>query len=252
MKESAFGLIGKDIDYSFSRNYFNTKFEKEQLPYLYVNFDINNLAKFRSIVKENKNLKGLNVTIPYKETIITYLDNLSPEAKSIGAVNTIKVLPNGKLMGYNTDYYGFQKSIKPMLEKQHKAALILGTGGASKAIAYAFKEWKIPTLFVSRTASEKSICYEDITEEILHSHPIIVNTTPLGTYPNVNSYPKIPYSYLTPKHLLYDLTYNPSCTMFMKKGEAQGAKTTNGYTMLVEQAEKAWEIWAAKSTEINN
>lgn len=252
MKKTAFGLIGKDIDYSFSRNYFNTKFKREQLPYSYVNFDIDNISQFRSIIKENKNLKGLNVTIPYKETIIAYLDYLSPEAKIIGAVNTIKVLQNGKLKGYNTDYYGFQKSIKPMLEKQHKAVLILGTGGASKAIAYAFKEWNMPTLFVSRSANEKSICYKDITEQTLLSHQIIVNTTPLGTYPNVNSYPEIPYSYLTPLHLLYDLTYNPDSTIFMQKGEAQGAKTTNGYRMLVEQAEKAWEIWITKSIEINN
>lgn len=252
MKKAIFGLIGKDIDYSFSRSYFNTKFEKEQFPYSYVNFDIGDLTHFHSILKENKNLKGLNVTIPYKETIIPYLDHLSPEAKSIGAVNTIKILPDGKLIGYNTDYYGFQKSIKPILEKHHKAALILGTGGASKAIAYAFKEWNMPTLFVSRVATEKSICYEDITEEILFTHQIIVNTTPLGTYPNVNSYPKIPYSYLTSKHLLYDLTYNPSSTMFMQKGALQQAKATNGYAMLVEQAEKAWEIWAAKSSEINN
>lgn len=252
MKSIAFGLIGKGIDYSFSRNYFNTKFEKEQLPYSYVNFDIDHLSQFLSILKENKNLIGLNVTIPYKESIIPFLNYLSPEAKSIGAVNTIKVLPNGELIGYNTDYYGFQKSIKPILNKEHKAALILGTGGASKAITYAFEEWNIPTLFVSRSADQKSIGYEDITKETLLSHQIIVNTTPLGTYPNTNRYPKIPYYLLTSKHLLYDLTYNPSRTVFMQKGETYAAKTTNGYAMLIEQAEKAWKIWTAKSTEINN
>ena len=240
-----FGLIGKNIDYSFSRTYFNNKFKNELLPYSYVNFDIDDISQLPSILKENLNLKGLNVTIPYKESIIMYLDHLSPEAKNIGAVNTIKVLPNGKLIGHNTDYYGFQRSIKSMLTEQHKAALILGTGGASKAIEYAFKEWNIPTLFVSRSAKENSIHYEELTEEIIRSHPIIVNTTPLGTYPNVNNYPKIPYSFITPQHLLYDLTYNPSSTIFMQKGEAQGAKATNGYRMLVEQAEKAWEIWNA-------
>lgn len=252
MKNAEFGLIGKDIAYSFSREYFNTKFEEKKLSYSYVNFDIDHISQFPSILKKNKNLKGLNVTIPYKETIIPFLDYLSPEAKSIGAVNTIKILPNGKLIGYNTDYYGFQKSINPMLGNQHKAALILGTGGASKAIAYAFKEWKMATLFVSQSANKNTIRYEELTEEIIRTHQIIVNTTPLGTYPNVNSFPEIPYAYITSKHLLYDLTYNPSHTMFMQKGEAQGAKATNGYAMLVEQAEKAWEIWTAKSTEINN
>src|SRR5690625_1932226 len=239
LKMPEFGLIGKNIDYSFSRGYFKDKFEKKGLAYSYVNFDIDSVSQFPSILKENPELIGLNVTIPYKESIIPYLDQLSPEAKSIGAVNTIKLLTNGKLIGYNTDYYGFQKSIKPLLKKQHNSALILGTGGASKAIDYALKQKNIHTLFVSRKAKGNAISYDDLTEEIIHEYKIIVNTTPLGTFPNVKNYPEIPYSFITPNHLLYDLTYNPSTTEFMKKGEAQGAKTINGYNMLIEQAEKA-------------
>jgi len=247
-----FGLIGKNIDYSFSRGYFKDKFEKKGLAYSYVNFDIDSVSQFPSILKENPELIGLNVTIPYKESIIPYLDQLSPEAKSIGAVNTIKLLTNGKLIGYNTDYYGFQKSIKPMLDKQHNAALILGTGGASKAIAFALKQWGIATQFVSRNAKENVLSYDDLNKEILQTHHIIVNTTPLGTYPNIESYPNIPYSLLTPSHLLYDLTYNPSITVFMQKAKAQGAKTINGHKMLIEQAEKAWDIWGDRSNEFNN
>lgn len=247
-----FGLIGKNIDYSFSRGYFKDKFKKEKLVYSYVNFDIGTISQFPYILKENPDLIGLNVTIPFKESIIPYLDELSPEAQSIGAVNTIKILSNGKLIGFNTDYYGFQKSIKPMLNNQHKAALILGTGGASKAIAYAFKQWDIPTQFVSRNAKENILSYDDLNKETILAYSIIVNTTPLGTYPNIKSYPKIPYSLLSPNHLLYDLTYNPSTTVFMQKGMAQGAKATNGYKMLVEQAEKAWDIWQDRSNDFNN
>lgn len=246
MQMAEFGLIGKNIDYSFSRNYFQEKFKREQLAYSYLNFDINNINQFPNILKNNNKLIGMNVTIPYKESIITYLDDLSPEARDIGAVNTIKVTKNGKLIGYNTDYYGFQKSLKPLLTKKHTSALILGTGGASKAIAYALKDWNIHTLFVSRTAKENILSYEEITKEIIDTHTLIINTTPLGTYPNINSFPAIPYSFLTSNHLLYDLTYNPSNTMFMQKGSVSGAQTSNGYEMLIGQAEKAWEIWNVK------
>lgn len=246
MQMSEFGLIGKNIHYSFSRNHFQEKFKREQLPYSYVNFDIENITQFPDILKENNKLIGMNVTIPYKESIIVYLDELSPEAREIGAVNTIKVKANSELIGHNTDYYGFQKSLKPLLTKHHTAALILGTGGASKAIAYALKNWNIHTLFVSRTAKKNSISYEELTEEIIQAHPLIINTTPLGTYPNIESFPAIPYSSLTSNHLLYDLTYNPSITMFMQKGNANGAQTINGYEMLLKQAEKAWEIWNVK------
>lgn len=241
-----FGLIGKNIDYSFSRNYFNEKFKKEQLTYSYVNFDIEDIKEFPAILKDNPQLQGLNVTIPYKESILTYLDELSKEAKSIGAVNTIKVLPDGKLIGHNTDYYGFQQSLKGLINSSHKAALILGTGGASKAIEYALNDWGIQTKFVSRNADKTTLCYADLNKEILNKHSIIVNTTPLGTYPNIDSFPPIPYSYLTANHLLYDLTYNPSQTVFMQKGLENNAQIVNGYDMLIAQAEKAWEIWREK------
>src|SRR5690625_446610 len=221
LKMPEFGLIGKNIDHSFSRGYFKDKFRKEQLTYTYVNFDINSISQFPLIIEENPELIGLNVTIPYKESIIPYLDKLSPEAQSIGAVNTIKILSDSKLIGHNTDYYGFQKSIKPLLKEQHKSALILGTGGASKAIDYALKQWNIHTLFVSRNPKKNNISYKDLTEEIIHEYKIIVNTTPLGTFPNLKSSPKIPYSCITSNHLLYDLTYNPSTTEFMRKGKAQ-------------------------------
>lgn len=241
-----FGLIGRNIDYSFSRKYFSDKFKKEKLPYSYINFDIDNIHRITDILEENPELIGLNVTIPYKESIIPYLDKLSPEAEAIGAVNTIKVNKNKELIGYNTDFYGFQQSLKPLLINTHKAALILGTGGASKAIKYALDEWNIESIFVSRSRKKNAICYNELSQEIINHHKIIINTTPLGTFPNIESYPDLPYSFFTKEHLLYDLTYNPSETTFMKKGAKYGAKTTNGYNMLVEQAEKAWEIWDVK------
>lgn len=241
-----FGLIGRNIDYSFSRKYFSDKFKKEKLPYSYINFDIDNIRRITDILEENPELIGLNVTIPYKESIIPYLDKLSPEAEAIGAVNTIKVNKNKELIGYNTDFYGFKQSLKPLLINTHKAALILGTGGASKAIKYALDEWNIESIFVSRSRKKNAICYNDLSQEIINHHKIIINTTPLGTFPNIESYPDLPYSFFTKEHLLYDLTYNPSETTFMKKGAKYGAKTINGYNMLVKQAEKAWEIWDVK------
>lgn len=241
-----FGLIGRNIAYSFSRNYFREKFEREKLNYSYVNFDIENIEQLPKILQENQNLKGMNVTIPYKQAILPYLDQWSKEAQAIGAVNTIKVTANGELVGHNTDYYGFQQSLKPLLEKQPTAALILGTGGASKAIEYALKDLGIKTQLVSRTAKENSIAYKDITKNVIEEHLLIINTTPLGTYPNIESFPDIPYSFLTSKHLLYDLTYNPEETMFMQKAQKYNAKTSNGYQMLIEQAEKSWEIWNVK------
>lgn len=241
-----FGLIGRNIDYSFSRKYFSDKFKKEKLPYSYINFDIDNIRRITDILEENPELIGLNVTIPYKESIIPYLDKLSPEAEAIGAVNTIKVNKNKELIGYNTDFYGFKQSLKPLLINTHKAALILGTGGASKAIKYALDEWNIESIFVSRSRKKNAICYNELSQEIINHHKIIINTTPLGTFPNIESYPDLPYSFFTKEHLLYDLTYNPSETTFMKKGAKYGAKTINGYNMLVKQAEKAWEIWDVK------
>ncbi len=239
-----YGLLGKHIDYSFSRSYFTKKFETLNIDATYSNFDIDDISLFPTIVKNVKNLKGLNVTIPYKETIIPYLDELSKRAKKIGAVNTIKITKKGKLIGYNTDYTGFKKSIGPLLEKQHQKALILGTGGASKAIVHVLNKLNIGHKFVSRSASKKAkYTYSSLTADVLNKHHIIINCTPLGTFPNVSDFPQIPYHAITEKHLLFDLIYNPPETVFLKKGKAQGAKVSNGELMLKLQAEKAWKIW---------
>jgi len=241
---SKFGLIGKHIDYSFSRSHFTKKFENEGLAHSYENFDIDTIEEFKAIISSTSNLKGLNVTIPYKEAVIPYLTKLDKRAKKIGAVNTIKVTTKGELIGYNTDYYGFKKSIEPHLKSHHKKALILGTGGASKAIAYALKQLGKDYYFVSRKASELSrYTYDTLNEDIISEHQIIVNCTPLGTHPNTNACPNIPYDGITKEHLLYDLIYNPSETKFLSIGHLKGATICNGSNMLELQAEKAWDIW---------
>ena len=241
---SKFGLIGKNIDYSFSKVYFTNKFESEDLPHTYQNFDINSINDFLDIIKASKDLKGLNVTIPYKKAVIPYLDELDQKAENIGAINTIKITKKGKLIGYNTDYYGFKKSIEPYLYSNHNKALILGTGGASKAIAYALKKLDIEYNYVSRTSSDiAKYTYQSLTEKIIENHPIIINCTPLGTYPDTNVCPPIPYDAITNEHLLYDLIYNPEETKFLTIGKIKGAKTCNGLEMLKLQAEKAWKIW---------
>ncbi|MBE9490973.1 MAG: shikimate dehydrogenase [Bacteroidetes bacterium] len=239
-----FGLIGKGIDYSFSKIYFTNKFENEGLPHTYQNFDIESIDSFLDIIKTTKDLKGLNITIPYKEAVIPFLDKLDKIAEEIGAVNTIKISTKGELTGYNTDYYGFKKSIEPYLKSYHKKALILGTGGASKAIAYALKKLGIEYNYVSRTASNiATYTYQTLSEEIIENHQIIINCTPLGTSPNTNNCPHIPYDAITKEHLLYDLIYNPEETKFLTIGKIKGAKTYNGLEMLKLQADKAWEIW---------
>lgn len=238
-----FGLIGKDIDYSFSRSYFNEKFKNEGLKHTYVNFDIDTIDVFPEIVKSNHNLKGLNVTIPYKETVIPYLSKLHKTARKIGAVNTIKVKKSGKLIGFNTDYYGFKKSIEPHLKPHHKKALILGTGGASKAIAYALKKLNIDYKYVSRKVSNNSFTYSSLTENDIKSHQIVVNCTPLGTYPKTNECPNIPYDAINNTHLVFDLIYNPQETKFLTIAKLKGATICNGSKMLELQAEKAWKIW---------
>lgn len=238
------GLLGKHIDYSFSKHYFKSKFETEQLPFTYENFDLDNISLFPKLLKDNPDIFGLNVTIPYKEEVIPYLDKLDKKAKKIGAVNTITINSKGQLKGYNTDCYGFKKSIKPLLKKRHKRALILGTGGASKAIAYTLKKLNIKFDYVSRTSKPGvKFTYEDLTIEDIKSYKIIINCSPVGTYPKVNSCPNIPYDGVTNKHILYDLIYNPEQTKFLKLGELQGADTINGLKMLEFQAEKAWRIW---------
>lgn len=239
-----FGLVGRNISYSFSRGYFADKFEKESLRHSYVNFDLQSIEELDDIIRNTPNLKGLNVTIPYKEEVIPILDDLNKRARKIGAVNTIRITRYQKLIGYNTDYYGFKNSLQPHLKKHHKRALILGTGGASKAIAYALKKLKIQYDYVSRTEKEGvKFLYSDLTEDIISSYNIIINCTPIGTYPDVNECPDIPYDAITERHILYDLIYNPEQTKFLSCGDIKGATTINGLEMLKLQAEKSWDIW---------
>ena len=240
-----YGLIGFPLKHSFSRQFFNNKFESEGIDAEYVNFEIPDLKEFKNIVADNKELCGLNVTIPYKEQIIPYLDGLE-NAKEIEAVNVIKFdRSKGKLslIGYNSDIMGFQDSIEPILKEHHTKALILGTGGASKAVFHGLKNLGVESKFVSRTKEKGDFTYSDLTPEIMEEYTIIVNTTPIGMYPNDNEAPEIPYKMLTNRHLLYDLLYNPNITRFMVYGKEQGATVKNGLEMLLLQAFHAWEIW---------
>ncbi len=242
------GLIGFPLSHSFSATYFKAKFDKENISdWEYNNYPIENIDLLPELLNKTENLKGLNVTIPYKEQVLKYLDEIDAEAKEIGAVNTLKITKKENkthIKGFNTDIYGFEKSIKPLLEFHHKNALILGTGGASKAVAYVFKKLGIKYKFVSRTPKNKqTISYESITEKNIKDYRIIVNTTPLGTFPNVLEFPKLPYFGLTKLHVLFDLVYNPSQTRFLEFGKQYGAVTKNGYEMLELQAEKAWDIF---------
>lgn len=239
-----YGLIGRNIAYSFSRHYFSEKFERENIPAVYQNFDLESLTKIKAVLEENRGIQGLNVTIPYKEEIIAYLDSLDPIARKIGAVNTIKV-EDGKLTGYNTDHYGFVDSLKPHLGPQHTHALILGTGGASKAVAYGLDQLNIAYTFVSRSPIPGQLSYTALKALHFEQYKLIVNCTPLGTSPQVTSYPPIPVQHLSPQHFIFDLIYNPPVTQLMKLGLEQGAGVLNGRHMLELQAEKAWEIWNA-------
>ena len=236
-----FGLLGKDIGYSFSRHYFSNKFAAENLKYEYVNFDLENLSTFKSLLNRN-DILGMNVTIPYKQEVIPFLDVLDPVAKAIGAVNTI-VFENNKRLGYNTDYIGFQNSLLHFLKPVHKKALVLGTGGASKAVCYVLEQLKIEVLNVSRNKGEDRKAYHQLSVEDYKEHTLIINCTPLGTHPNTKAYPPIDYKQINSKHLLYDLIYNPEITAFMQKGKDKGARVLNGYQMLVEQAKASWSLW---------
>lgn len=244
-KSRLFGLLGKDISYSFSRGYFSEKFKQMNLDnHNYINFDLPKIEDFPSILEDNESVLGINVTIPYKEAVIPYLDKIDKTAKEIGAVNTIKITKRGNLKGYNSDVVGFEKSITPLLKKHHKKALILGTGGASKAIAYALKRNDIKYKFVSRNPEgKKQISYADLSRKIIEDYTLIVNSTPLGTSPDVNNCPNIPYQFITPNHLLYDLIYNPQVSKFLANGRQKGAAIKNGYEMLELQAEESWRIW---------
>lgn len=238
-----YGLVGRNISYSFSRGYFAKKFERLGLnSHSYENFDISGIDEFKSVINETENLRGLNVTIPYKQEVIPFLDELDASAAEIGAVNTIKIM-GAQLKGFNTDAYGFQKSLEPFLKMFHKKALILGTGGASKAIAFVLKNLDIDFSFVSRTPKTNGLTYEQLSKEIIDDHLLIINCTPLGTFPDIEKKPDVPYQFLGPNHLLFDLIYNPEKTAFLKFGEAKGATIINGSKMLELQAERAWEIW---------
>ena len=238
-----FGLIGKNIDYSFSRSYFREKFETNKLDCSYKNFDLETIDSFIELKKNCKVFSGFNVTIPYKEVILPYLDYIDEEAKRIGAINTIKI-KNNKLIGYNTDHYGFKESLVKYLKPHHKTALILGTGGASKAVAFALRELGIKFEYVSRTKSpEIKHTYNTLTSTEIEANKLIINCTPLGTFPKIEKCPEISYDQLDKYHLLFDLIYNPAQTKFLKNGKLRGAKTINGLEMLINQAEKSWEIW---------
>ena len=241
-----YGIIGHPLGHSFSKNYFNEKFHDEGIDAEYINFDIQNIGNLPEVLATNPELKGLNVTIPYKEKVLSYLDYISVEARAIGAVNVIRVEHKGNnvlLKGYNSDVIGFTRSIEPILEKFHRKALVLGTGGASKAVSYGLRSLGLETVLVSRFERPGTIQYKDITPDVVREYKVIVNCTPCGMAPHFDECPAIPYCHITPKHLLFDLIYNPDETLFLKNGREQGAMTKNGLEMLLLQAEGAWEIW---------
>lgn len=272
-----YGLIGKTLTHSFSKGYFEKKFQTLGLSdHAYLNFELNAIEDLKEVLAHHPNLKGFNVTIPYKESILPFLDELSEEAKAIGAVNCVcikhchtepidfaqdklhrsatihsDVILSGvegesrlKLIGHNTDVYGFASSVKPFIEPQHNKALILGTGGSSKAVAYALKNIGVEVFYASTSKQQNNIfLYEQLNAHMMAAFKLIINTTPLGMFPNIDQCPAIPYEYITPEHLCYDLIYNPETTLFLQKAKAQGASTINGLSMLQLQAEKSWEIW---------
>lgn len=245
MNRTKYGLVGRNISYSFSAGYFKDKFKKLGLNnFTYENFDLPEIFEFPFILYQRRELfGGFNVTIPYKEAVKRYLDTIDAEAQEIGAVNTIKVEEDDTLTGYNTDVYGFVNSLKPLLEAHHTSALILGTGGASKAVAYGLKKLGIHYRFVSRSVAAANLLYSQLTEDHFKEHTLIVNCSPVGTFPNVNDAPNIPYEFISDKHILYDLIYNPALTTFLKRGKERGAIVKNGLEMLELQAERSWELW---------
>ncbi|MEI6274423.1 MAG: shikimate dehydrogenase [Prolixibacteraceae bacterium] len=242
-----YGLIGYPLSHSFSKRFFTAYFEKESIDAEYLNFEISDISLLPAIIKEHPALVGFNITIPYKEAIIPFLDTCDPSAAAIRAVNTVRINRSEgdiKLEGFNTDLTGFRNSITPLLQSHHKKALVLGTGGASKAVMATFAELGIQAQLVSREARESvTIPYSSLTQQTMEDHTIIVNTTPLGTFPRTEGLPEIPYEHLTYKHLLFDLVYNPDVTQFLQKGIDQGAAVKNGLEMLELQAMAAWKIW---------
>ena len=245
-----YGLIGFPLSHSFSISYFNEKFENEHINAQYINFEIPSIDGLTEILDRNPELRGLNVTIPYKEQVMKYLDAISPEAEAIGAVNVIRVTHKGDkvyLKGFNSDVIGFTRSIEPLLEPAQKKALILGTGGASKAIHYGLKSLNMQTIFVSRTRHGNGfITYEEVTPELVKEYNVIINCTPVGMYPHDDECPKLPYDAMDTHTLLYDLIYNPDETLFLKRGREQGATVKNGLEMLLLQAFASWDFWNRK------
>ena len=244
-----YGLVGYPLSHSFSRRFFTDFFEKNVLEATYLNFELSNLSQLPATLVEHPELVGFNVTIPYKEAILPYLDCIDPQASDIKAVNTVRINRSGgkiELTGFNTDLIGFNDSLLPLLRPHHTKALVLGTGGASKAVVHVLHNLSISVQSVSREAKEGiSISYGQLTRELIEQHTIVVNTTPLGTYPKTEGYPEIPYEYLSDKHLLYDLVYNPPVTRFLQRGADRGATTKNGREMLELQAMAAWRTWNA-------
>lgn len=238
-----YGIIGFPLQHSFSPAFFSEKFRKLGISESYRSFPLDPITGLPELLSAHPGLKGLNVTIPYKEQVLPFLDHIADAALQIGAVNCIKI-EDGKLTGYNTDYIAFRETLKPLLTERHRKALILGTGGAAKAVAFALSQLDIPFSFVSRTQQKGCCTYDDLGSGRMNEHTLIINTTPLGMAPDTGSCPDIPYSLLTPDHLLYDLVYNPGVTLFLEKGARKGAQTKNGYEMLTAQAEASWEIWS--------
>jgi len=242
---STFGLIGYPLTHSFSKRYFTEKFEREAISDVnYALFSLENIGMLDALLKEQPDLRGLNVTIPYKIAVLPYIEELDSAAAAIGAVNCLKIDPDtGMIKGYNTDAYGFEASLKPFLNAHHQKALIFGDGGAAQAVKYVLNQLDIPFLSVVRKSQEGAIGYTDLNETLLAQYTILINTTPLGTFPEVDACPDIPYAYLGTEHLAYDLIYNPEETLFLRQARLHGAQTKNGLEMLTLQAEKSWEIW---------
>ncbi|MDR1747153.1 MAG: shikimate dehydrogenase [Tannerella sp.] len=244
---TTYGLIGYPLGHSFSKAFFSRKFAAEKMDAEYVNFETGDVRELKNIVHKTPSLCGLNVTIPYKTAIIPLLDEIDDEAHAIGAVNVIQFIRDHKgelkMKGFNSDVIGFVNSIRPLLNEIHRKALILGTGGASKAVFHGLQRLGIEAMFVSRGKHDGCITYDEITPQLIENHTVIVNTTPLGMFPHTEGRPNIPYNLLTPSHLLYDLVYNPEQTLFMQKGRERGAIVKNGLEMLILQAEESWRIW---------